>query len=167
MARPRGVRSPYDGKQEVVLVGLGIITVPLLIAGPAWEYTRFTGPLPRDGPLGWAGLVLFATGIGLQAASMRALGTSFTVRLGVEPQQRLVTSGPYRLVRHPAYLSYIVSVTGIGLALSSLIALAVAALMVPFLLWRTRAEERMLLAEFGEEYREYVRRSRRLVPWVY
>jgi len=78
-----------------------------------------------------------------------------------------VTTGPYRLVRHPGYLGFILSVMGIALALGSLAALACEIIAVGFILWRIRREEAMLAERFGEEYRQYARKTRRLVPFIY
>jgi protein-S-isoprenylcysteine O-methyltransferase Ste14 len=167
LVRQRGVTSTYDQRQRVIVTILGAVTVPLLLIAPPWEYAHFVGPISRDGPLAWAGLVLFATGIALQAAAMWALRGLYTVRLGMQPGHRLVTSGPYRLLRHPGYLSYILSMTGIGLAMSSLIGLGLAVLIVPFLLRRIEHEEEMLAAEFGEKYRTYKQQTKRLIPLVY
>ena len=120
LMRQCGITSTYDRKQRVIVILLGAATVPLLLIVPPWEYAHFIGPIPRDGPLAWTGLVLFATGIALQGAAMWALRGAFMVRLGVQPGHHLITSGPYLFMRHPGYLSYILSMTGIGLALSSL-----------------------------------------------
>jgi protein-S-isoprenylcysteine O-methyltransferase Ste14 len=123
--------------------------------------------LPHDGLLSWSGLALFAAGMVLQIASMRALGSAFTVRLGVRAGHKLVIGGPYRRVRHPAYLSYLMSLTGIALAMGSLVGLGIVALIVPFIVWRVRNEEAMLLTEFEEEYAAYMSKTRRLVPMVW
>jgi protein-S-isoprenylcysteine O-methyltransferase Ste14 len=79
--------------------------------------------------------MLFAAGIILQSAAMWTLRGFYTVRLGVKSGQRLVTTGPYRRVRHPGYLSYIISILGIGLALSSLIVLGLVIPVVLFIVW--------------------------------
>lgn len=167
MMRRHGVASAYDRKQHIIVIALGAVTVPLLMFAPPWEYSHFAGPIPRDGPSAYAGLTLFAAGISLQAAAMRTLGGFYTARLGRQPGHRLVTSGPYRLIRHPGYLSYLLSMTGIGLALSSLIGLGLLVLVTPFLLWRINREEEMLVAEFGEKYRTYMTLTKRLIPSVY
>lgn len=168
LGRQRGVPSAYDQKQGAIVMALSVLIVPVLIVGPPWEYAYFSGPIPRDGPLAWTGLALFAAGIALQAAAMWTLRGMYTVRLGIKPGHRLVTSGPYRLVRHPGYLSYIASMTGIGLTLSSLIGLGLVILVMPFILWRIQHEEGMLVAEFGEEYQAYRRQTKwRLIPLVY
>jgi protein-S-isoprenylcysteine O-methyltransferase Ste14 len=104
VGRQRGVPSAYDRSQRLILA-LGIVALVGLIVVPPWEYARFSGPIPRDGPLAWIGLTLFAAGIALQAAAFWALRGLYTSRLGMQPGHRLVTNGPYRLVRHPGYLS--------------------------------------------------------------
>ncbi len=168
LGRKSGIPLAYDRSQRAVVIALSIVIVPVLIIAPSWEYVHLSGPIPRDGLLSWVGLLLFAWGILLMSLAMRALGNAFTVRLGVQPGQSLVTSGPYRLVRHPGYLSYIFSLTGIGLSLSSLIALGLAILAIPFLLWRIQHEEQMLVVEFGEEYKTYKKQTKwRLIPLVY
>jgi len=168
LGRQIGAPSAYDKMQRVMVIGLSVVSVPVLVVAPPWEYAHLAGPIPRDGPLAWIGLALFAAGIALQAGAMWALYGMYTVRLGVQPTHHLVTSGPYRSVRHPGYLSYIVSMTGIGLALGSLVGLGLVILVVPFILWRIQHEEEMLAAEFGEKYRTYRRQTRwRLIPLVY
>ena len=168
LGRQIGAPSAYDRTQRLIVMAMSFVSVSLLIVGSPWEYAHFTGPIPRDGPVAWIGLALFAAGIALQAATMWALRGMYTVRLGMQPGHHLVASGPYRLVRHPGYLSYIVSMTGIGLALSSLVGLGLAILVLPFILWRIQREEEMLVAEFGEEYQTYRRETKwRLIPLVY
>jgi len=168
LGRQIGTPSTYDKTQVVMVVVISFVSVPLLIVGPPWEYAHFTGPIARDGPLAWTGLALFTAGIVLQAAAMWALRGMYTVRLGMQPEHHLVTNGPYRLVRHPGYLSYILSMMGIGLALSSLVGLGLLILVVPFILWRIQHEEKMLVAEFGEEYQTYMQETKwRLIPLVH
>ena len=168
LGRQTGAPSGYDRTQRVIVMAMSLVSVPLLIVGPPWEYAHLAGPIPRDGPLAWIGLALFAAGIAVQAGAMWALYGMYTVRLGMQPGHHLIANGPYRLVRHPGYLSYIVSITGIGLALSSLVGLGLVILVLPFILWRIQHEEEMLVAEFGEEYQTYRRETKwRLIPLVY
>jgi protein-S-isoprenylcysteine O-methyltransferase Ste14 len=167
LGRRRGAPSAYDRSQRTI-VALGVVALVGLIVVTPWEYAHLAGPIPRNGPLAWAGLLLFAAGIALQVAAFWALRGLYTTRLGVQPGHRLVTSGPYRLVRHPGYLSNLLCMTGIGLALSSLVAIGATIFVVPLILRRIASEEAMLLAEFGAEYRAYQQRTtKRLVPGVY
>jgi protein-S-isoprenylcysteine O-methyltransferase Ste14 len=164
--RQRGVASAYDKSQRVFWALGGSIMLALTVVGP-WEFANFAGPIPRDGLPAWIGLALFATGDVLQAAAMWALHGLYTSRLGVQPHHRVVTNGPYHLVRHPGYVGAILCLLGMGLALSSLIAIGLAILFVPILVWRIGREKEMLLTEFGEEYRSYMKKTKRLIPLVY
>jgi protein-S-isoprenylcysteine O-methyltransferase Ste14 len=165
--RRRGAKSAYDRSQRAVLA-LGILALVGLVLLPPWEYAHFAGPFPRDGLLAWTGLCIFAAGIALQLAAFRALRGFYTSRLGMQPGHRLVTGRPYRWVRHPGYLSNLVCLAGIGLALSSIAGLALTVFVVPLIVRRITYEEEMLAAEFGEAYRVYRQQTRwRLVPLIY
>jgi protein-S-isoprenylcysteine O-methyltransferase Ste14 len=166
LGRQRGVESEYDRSQAGILV-LGILALVVLIVAVPWEYGRFSGPIPRDGWLAWMGLALFALGIGLQVAAFRSLRGMYTSRLGIQPEHRLVSSGPYRVIRHPGYLCNILCLAGIGLAMSSLLGLGVSLAVIPLILARIRQEESMLLAEFGDAYRQYQSRTRRFIPGLF
>jgi protein-S-isoprenylcysteine O-methyltransferase Ste14 len=164
VGRQRGAKSGYNKSQQTVLA-LGILALIGLIVLPPLEYAHFTGPIPRDGILAWSGLCLFAVGIALQSAAFWALRGFYTSRLGMQPGHRLVTAGPYRWVRHPGYLSNLLYLVGMGLALSSIAGLILTAFVVPLILWRIRCEEEMLVAEFGEAYEVYRQQTRwRLIP---
>lgn len=167
LGRRRGVPSEYDRKQRVI-VSLGTAALAVVIIASPWEYAHFAGPIPRDGALAWAGLVLFAVGIVLQAAALWVLRGFYTSRLGLQPGHRLVASGPYRIVRHPGYLSNLMCMMGIGLALSSLLALGSTILVVPLIVWRIEREEEMLLTQFGVVYEAYKQKTKwRLIPGVF
>jgi protein-S-isoprenylcysteine O-methyltransferase Ste14 len=167
VGRQRGVASTYNRSQRVV-IGLGIVALVGLIVVPPWEYAHFSGPIPRDGPIAWTGLILFVTGLVLQGAAFWTLRGLYTSRLGVQPGHRLVTAGPYRLVRHPGYLSNLICMGSIGLALSSLVTLGLTLCTVPLIVQRIAREEEMMEAEFGQEYQAYRQQTRwRLIPLIY
>lgn len=165
--RQPGTRSAYDRAQLPFLAVLGVFGfLALLVVGP-WEYTHLSGPLPRDGVLAWVGIVLFAVGVGINAWAMWTLRGLYTVRLSVQAGHRLITDGPYRVVRHPGYSGFLLVLPGMGLALGSLAILAFVLPIVAWLVVRIRDEEAMLLTEFGEAYRSYQRRTKRLIPFLY
>jgi protein-S-isoprenylcysteine O-methyltransferase Ste14 len=110
-----------------------------------------------------AGIALQLFGLGWQFASKFTLGRSF----GLLPAQRgIVVAGPYRWVRHPIYLGYLISHVGFLLANASLRNAAVLALLYVAQVIRIRREEQVLAT--SEEYRSYVQRVRwRILPGVY
>lgn len=115
-----------------------------------------------------AGMLLVVLGTALLFSSVHALGKQFTGHVHIQIGHRLVTSGPYRIVRHPGYLGYLLLTVGIAAGYASLIAAAaIVLLLAPGLIYRMQVEERLLLAEFGDEYRAYAKRTRRLIPGVW
>jgi protein-S-isoprenylcysteine O-methyltransferase Ste14 len=115
-----------------------------------------------------AGVLLIVLGVVLREWSVRVLGRSFAVRLGVADDHRLVDAGPYRWIRHPNYAALLIVALGTALALSSPVAaIATFTVWLPVTILRVTREERLLLAHYGERYEAYRRRSARLVPGVY
>lgn len=116
----------------------------------------------------WIGVVLMALGLLLRIGASRSLGAFYTRTLVVGAQQRLIQAGPYRLVRHPGYLGDLVLWIGAGIAAGNGISLGGIALL--FLLaygYRVRVEEVMLTRSFGEAYKQYARRTWKLIPFLY
>lgn len=83
------------------------------------------------------------------------------------PPDRIVEAGPYRWVRNPMYLGHLIFFLGLALVLHSWIAAAVLAFHLVWFDLRVRTDERHLAEMFGDSYRDYCRRVKRWVPWVY
>ncbi len=153
------VESDRGSALAVVLsafLGLGLA---VLLGGLGW--------LPLGNGARWLGLGVMAMGLALRVFSILWLGTMFTRFVQILPGHRLVTSGPYRFVRHPSYSGLLLFFAGLGPALGSWLSLA-AMTAAPLLgiLYRIRVEERALLEAFGEEYAVYKRRVPALVPFA-
>jgi protein-S-isoprenylcysteine O-methyltransferase Ste14 len=119
-----------------------------------------------------AGVLLVAFGVYLRETSRRALmGAGFGLlnssRLQIVEGHRLITNGVYSRIRHPLYLGEITRNLGFTLILSSLYGFAFVLVGGLFLPFRIEIEERMLLEEYGEEYEEYKKRTKKLIPYVY
>lgn len=112
----------------------------------------------------YVGLGLFLLGAVLRIGSMRTLGPRFTVWVAIQEGHQLVTGGLYRFVRHPSYTGVLSTVFGWALVFRSDIGLMLAAVMVPLLVSRINAEERLLTCEFGAAYTRYRQRTWRLLP---
>jgi protein-S-isoprenylcysteine O-methyltransferase len=114
------------------------------------------------------GFCAFLGGLILRWYSIGYLGRYFTVNVAIDPEHELVDSGPYRYIRHPSYTGALLAFLGLGLCLGNW--LSILFLTVPIIgafLWRIRIEETALLEALGQDYRDYMRRTERLVPWVY
>lgn len=117
------------------------------------------------GNLQYIGLILLAAGIVLREWSIWVLGKHFTVKVQVREKAKLVTQGPYRYIRHPAYTGSLLSFTAIPLAIGTWIG-AIVALVLSWAVhqYRIRVEEEALRAAFGPEYEEYKKRTWKLFP---
>jgi protein-S-isoprenylcysteine O-methyltransferase Ste14 len=131
---------------------------PLVRLASRRQLPRAAGPL-RVG--------LEAAGLGLRVWSMRALSESYTRTLRVERAQRVVGSGPYRLVRHPGYAGSLLFWTGFALTSRSLPVVAVVGGVLGFAYHRRVTAEEALLRRDLPGYAAYSRRTKRLIPFVW
>lgn len=114
------------------------------------------------------GISLIILAIIINQAAIRKLKRLFD-RMTIKPDHQLITIGIYRLVRHPVYLSYLLLFLGSCTLLhSSLFTFILLNLVCG--LWlnnRIAIEEEMLIAKFGEEYKAYQRKTRKILPFIY
>ena len=87
--------------------------------------------------------------------------------VAIQPGHTLVTTGIYRVIRHPSYLGLLINSLGWALVFRSGVGMLLTALLIPPLLARIRAEEALLRTQFGAEYEAYCTRTWRLIPGVY
>jgi protein-S-isoprenylcysteine O-methyltransferase Ste14 len=112
------------------------------------------------------GIAIAVAGIALRWYAVITLGRFFTTRVMTSPDQRVVATGPYRFVRHPSYTGMLLTVLGILLCSGNWLALACFVIALPGFAYRIRVEERALTNALGDPYRDYMRRTKRLVPFV-
>ncbi|RWH71711.1 isoprenylcysteine carboxylmethyltransferase family protein [Mesorhizobium sp.] len=117
--------------------------------------------------LALCGCLLALAGAALVLRSRAELGTAWSLVPTADQGTGLVTTGPYRLVRHLIYLGLMMLAMGEALAFSSLPAvLVVFSTIVPTFVWRARAEERLLAETFGERYAHYRKQGRMMIPYL-
>jgi protein-S-isoprenylcysteine O-methyltransferase Ste14 len=166
-SRRVNVARSCKSRREVFLLTLAWIGffIPLVwVASPAFSFAEY--PL-RLGPLA-AGVACFVVGLWLFYRSHADLGTYWSITLEVRESHRLITQGIYRRVRHPMYAALFLYSIGQALVLPNWVAgpSYLVSFGILFAL-RIRAEERMMLETFGEEYASYMARTKRLVPGVW
>jgi len=114
------------------------------------------------------GLILFAVGLVIRWTAIIYLGRFFTVNVAIARNHELITTGPYRFIRHPSYTGTLVIFLGFGLCLLNWLSLL--ALFIPItiaFLWRVHVEEEALREAFGRGYERYAKSTARLVPFLY
>src|SRR5215467_8116102 len=120
-----------------------------------------------DDTIRWVGVVLFATGGALRIWPVFVLGERFSGLVAIQPGHTLVTSGVYRVIRHPSYLGLLINSLGWSLAFRSGVGVLLTLLLIPPVLSRISAEENLLRDEFRGEYETYCSQTWRLIPWIY
>jgi protein-S-isoprenylcysteine O-methyltransferase Ste14 len=115
----------------------------------------------------WLGVVLFAAGGALRLWPVFVLGDRFSGLVAIQPGHTLVTTGIYAVIRHPSYLGLLVNSLGWALAFRSGVGVLLTALLIPPLLARIHAEERLLRGQFGGAYDAYRARTSRMIPGLY
>ena len=115
----------------------------------------------------WLGILLVYAGIAFRLYAINVLGASFTSTVAITPDQPLIEAGPYRLIRHPAYTGVLITLLGFGLCYTNWLSLLVivGCALIGFS-YRIRVEERVLQEHLGQRYQEYMRRTKRLIPFV-
>lgn len=116
----------------------------------------------------YLGIFLIVIGILVRQWAIFVLGRFFTITVSVQKNQKVVDHGPYRYIRHPSYLGLFMIVIGIGLALHSWGGILVLFVMngVAFG-YRMHIEEKVLVSELGDDYVQYMKRTKRLIPFIF
>ena len=124
--------------------------------------------LPHHRSFMFAGVALFVTGLLLRWWAIITLGRFLTVDVAIEPDHELIERGPFRMVRHPSYTGVLLAFVGLALTLGNWAALL--AILVPIgaaFIHRMNVEENALSGALGPQYTDYMRRTNRLVPFLY
>jgi len=114
------------------------------------------------------GLSLVLIGISIRFIAIFSLKSFFTSDVAIHHDHRLKTDGIFKIVRHPSYSGSLLSFLGLGLTLGNWISLLV--IFLPVLcafLYRINVEEKALINNFKEEYLDYKKRSKKLIPYLY
>jgi len=115
-----------------------------------------------------AAVVLVALGSIIRVIAIRRLGRFFTTRVRLHDGQNLIKEGFYKYVRHPAYTGLLIGTLGCITIFASVLGYGLFVLLVvPAMLYRIRVEELALAERFGDEYVEYCKKTKRLIPFIY
>lgn len=154
-----------------------LMAIIFISVGAAWAVGRLVPKARFDvlfdmGPTATAcvmaaGIAVFIAGLALRWYAMAYLGRLFTFDVAIAADHKVIDTGPYRHIRHPAYTGSLMTFVGIGLCGGN--ALSFGVLLVPIVLafmWRIAVEEAALTAALGSGYVDYVGRTKRLIPFV-
>lgn len=153
--------------QENLLLGLlfaGMLFLPLIYSATNWlDFANYTLPAWA----GWLGVVVMLGALFIFWRSHADLGLNWSPSLEIREKHTLITNGIYGAIRHPMYASqWLWSIAQILLIQNWIAGLIGLIIFTPFYLLRVRAEERLMLDTFGEEYQAYMQRTGGVLPKI-
>ena len=159
-------RVDWSERSLLSLMFVGMFFIPAVYALTSrFDRANYRVPPEARGVIGGAGAAILALAVWLFWRSHADLGRNWSPSLQLREGHELVTEGVYRSVRHPMYASMWLWGVAQALLLQNWIAgWAGLVLFLPLYLLRVPREERMMLDEFGEEYRAYMNRTGRVIP---
>ena len=165
----RRSRSKTGTRQDRSTLGIIWLVIAVSIMAGVFVAQNFRfGALPHGRMFATAGVVLFVAGLILRWWAIITLGRFFTVDVTIEKDHALVEQGPFRIVRHPSYTGVLLAFVGLALTFRNWAALLV--ILIPIgtaFIHRMNVEEHALSLALGPRYAEYMKRTKRLVPFIY
>jgi protein-S-isoprenylcysteine O-methyltransferase Ste14 len=165
--RRLGIAKDKRTTLDIIMLAVAGISMilPLIYLFSSWfDFADYT--LPEW--LGWVGAVLFAVGIWLLWQSHAALGRNWTPTLSLRDEHTLVTDGVFKHIRHPMYAAhYLWAIANVMMLPNWLAGYAFLVASVIQYATRIKAEEQMMIEQFGEQYESYIKKTKQLIPRIF
>jgi protein-S-isoprenylcysteine O-methyltransferase Ste14 len=164
-ARGKGKTASDKGTRyfNFIAITVGIVAAVILNG-----VQKFVFPGGKTPVVFFVGIAIMLLGMVLRYWAVATLGAFFRTTIETDQDQKVVSSGPYRLIRHPSYCGWILVCLGYGIAVQNwLSVLVVVALPLGALLYRIQIEERVLASSLGSAYVEYQKKTKKLIPWIW
>lgn len=154
------------GKRVAARLG-GVLLILLLFAlPPINNYFRFIPAKDVNPVLGWTSVALATIGVGIAIWARVYLGRNWGMPKTLRQEHELVTSGPYRYVRHPIYTGVLIAILG-AVVLQGIIWLIVLGYFVYYFSRSAHTEEGHMLERFPDSYPAYISRTKKFIPFIF
>jgi protein-S-isoprenylcysteine O-methyltransferase len=165
----RRSRSRTGSKQDRSTLGMIWLVITISVVAGVFVAESFpAAALPQKRMVAVVGVVLFVSGLILRWWAIITLGRFFTVDVTIEKDHELVARGPFRVVRHPSYTGVLLAFAGFALSLGNFAAVFVILLPIgAAFIHRMNVEEEALSGALGAHYVAYMKRTKRLLPFIY
>ncbi|MGV6846667.1 MAG: methyltransferase family protein [Lutibacter sp.] len=163
--RLRG-KNNQSGNDKGTLVLIWILIFMAIFLGI--YSSNYSFQIMNSGIISKLGLIIIVIGMIFRFLVIQSLGEFFTVNVTIKSSHQLKTTGYYRLVRHPSYAFSMLSFLGFGLALNNWLSLLIVFILI-FLAFsiRIKVEEQVLIRYFGDEYKAYQFKTKKMIPYIY
>ena len=161
--------SPSSSQHDRLSLRVLWTAIALSISAGVWISIGGYGFIaPGHHLITWSGLLLILAGLVVRWAAILTLRKYFTVDVSIRSDHKIVRTGLYRYLRHPAYSGSLLSFFGLAISYSNWVSAIV--IFVPItiaFLYRIKVEEEALMSFFGAEYVNYCAATYRLIPGIY
>ena len=157
MMRAKNSQKDFDQSSLKILWATIIVSVT---AGILLRRTNFTITGEYITVIYYSGIIFICLGLIIRWVAILTLKKSFTVNVAVSESQKIVQSGIYKYIRHPAYSGILLSFFGLGISFNNFMTLTV--IFIPIVIafyHRIRVEEKVLSEAFGQQYTDYIQRT--------
>jgi protein-S-isoprenylcysteine O-methyltransferase Ste14 len=155
----------HEGKATFILrIILFVLFIAFLILYSI--YPSFMNIVHFDLPI-WlrrSGTILAFIGVIFWIWSQAVLDKYWSPQLQIQKEHKIITTGSYRVIRHPIYTAMFIWVIGLSLFTANMIFALLAVLTISFLILRVPKEEKMMIEQFGDEYKKYMQNTGRFFP---
>jgi protein-S-isoprenylcysteine O-methyltransferase Ste14 len=133
---------------------------------PHLSIFSFVNFAPVSPTVSIVGIVLCVAGNAILISARHTLGKNWSQTVAAKIDHELITSGPYHYVRHPMYTGGLIATIGSAITAGGVFVFLLV-LLAPLFIWRTGAEDKLMTAQFPDEYPEYMKRTKKLIPFVW
>lgn len=161
------IKSKKTSREKFLcfLVAVGMMFAPMIYVFTPW-LNSFNMNLPDWAR--WSGVIFFGFGLVLFWRVHKTLGKNWSSLLEIRKEHKLITKGPYKHIRHPMYTQFWLGAICQWLILSNWAVGIIGVLTWSILYFiRLPEEEKMMVEQFGEEYKDYMKRTKKIIPWIY
>jgi protein-S-isoprenylcysteine O-methyltransferase Ste14 len=151
-------------KNSVLII---IVCSMISVIAPIVDWAYFSEHIYNN-VISMIGIAMIIFGIFFRFWSIQTLGKHFTATVQLKEDHKLITSGPYSIIRHPSYLGAMAAIVGSAVFLNSIIGIIVSftAMMIAYII-RIKVEEEVLKNLFDERYADYQLRTKKLIPFIW
>ena len=171
LVRPLLTEESKKDQYQTIFLFLFLFACPFLITFPYLEYSFILKTvLPLEVTIAFwiLGTIMIILGGITLVTSRVILGVHGSLKIDIKENHKLIIKGPYQVIRHPIYAGILFILLGYSLSFSSIISsIIILLVLLPLGRGRMALEEKLLTQTFGDEYLAYMKRTKRLIPYLY
>jgi len=162
----KDTKEHAESDKKSILIILIMSSLSVVFSVVEWAYT--TDTTYSSFWLTSIGAIMMVSGIGIRIWAIKTLGKHFTATVTLTDDHQVISTGPYKLVRHPSYLGAFMAIVGCPVFLNAFLATLFSFIFMTIAyVIRITVEEKMLSSYFGKSYEKYKRKTKMIIPFIW